>query len=137
MSILPQLETGGVVYLASSISTYRTRRYGRQLNRVHRHFPRHAVLPARGCFASSEEWRCTWPELSSRIAAAVFFDDGDGFIGRGVWREIHDLRDLGRDVWFLSESGQLIAFDAVSLEHDPKSRSWRRYARVVIPAEAS
>jgi hypothetical protein len=137
MAILPEVEIGGVIYLASSISTYPTRRYGRQLNRAHRHFPRHAILPARGCFASSEEWRCSWPELSSRIAGVVFFDDGDGFIGRGVWREIHDLRDLGRDVWFLSENDQLIALEAIRLEHDPKSRSWRRYARVLVQGEAS
>jgi hypothetical protein len=117
------------VYLASPVNTYRSPRYGRLLRAVQQRFPQTRVIPARGLFRDSGYWRSVWPVFLPIISVLVFFPDGGGWIGYGVWQELHDVAALGRPVFLLRDDGRLVPLGQVTFgpihAHD-----WVRFARV-------
>lgn len=118
-----------IVYFAAPVSTYSTNRYGRLLSAARQHFRTADILEARTLFTSNAHWRATWPNLVHRIDALVFIHDGEGFIGRGVWREIADCERNGKPIHFLDDSGRLHPREFFTLG-ERNERDWRRYARV-------
>lgn len=135
--------TGGRVYLASSLPTYRTPEYGEHLDMLARLVPDAEILPARDLFQSNSDWLCRWPEILPTLDAVVYFEDRDGYIGYGVFTEISDALARGIPVHFLTPEGKLreIATDddgeiiITALRLD----DWRQFAQVayIVPgAEA-
>src|SRR5262249_53204282 len=96
-SAAPQL----LVYVASPLSTYQTKRYDLMLAYARRHFLDADLLPARGLYRDTAHWRQSWPRQLHRITTLVFFAATDGSIGRGVVTEIEDARRHGVPVHFL------------------------------------
>lgn len=101
----------GRIYVASSLPTFATDRYGRMVGHAAAHFPRATILPARDAFRSNDEWRRRWPGVLDSLAAVAFFDDGAGFIGRGTLDEITDAARRGLPVYYLTPSGVLLPCD--------------------------
>jgi hypothetical protein len=117
------------IYVASSLGTYHSPRYNRLLRVVRRQFPRGRVIPARGLFRDSNPWRSAWPILRSSISVLVFFPDVCGWIGFGVWRELHDVAALGRPVFLLLDDGRLVPFQHVTFG-PVRTDDWIQFARV-------
>lgn len=101
----------GPVYIASSLSTYRTPRYDRMIESIRTLFPQSNAMPARDQFTSNADWRRKWPDILPTIAAVVFFDDGDGYLGLGVWTEITDCFRIGLPLWYIDDDGGLHHID--------------------------
>jgi len=120
----------GNVYLASSLSTYRAPRYDRMLNASRAHFPQARVRTARSLFTSNQEWRARWPAVLTSSTALVFFVDAAGYIGKGVYQEIHDADMYGIPVWFLTDDGTMYDLNTLSFTVDEDD--WKQYARVHV-----
>jgi len=106
----PETLTGSV-YVASSLPTFATDRYGRMVEHAAAHFPKATILPARDAFRSDADWRQRWPAVQRSLAAVVFFDDGAGFIGLGTLSEITDAARRRLPVYYLTPSGVLLPCD--------------------------
>lgn len=109
----------GRVYVASSLSTYDTPRYDRMIDAVRLHFPEADLLPARDQFTSNADWRRKWPRMLPTLAAVVFFDDGDGYLGLGVSTEIVHAHRSGLPVWFLDDAETLHPIDSGTFSEFP------------------
>lgn len=96
------------IYLASPIGTYASKRYDRMATMAAGHFPDAMIVPARGLYRDTPEWRARWPNKASQYDALAFFADELGFIGIGVAREIADIEALGRPVHWLNDTGDLL-----------------------------
>jgi len=130
----------GRVYVASSLSTYSTPRYARELERIRAFFPHADILPARDLFRSNDDWRRRWPELLTTLQAVVFFADDDGYIGYGVWTELTDALDQNIPVRYLTPEGRLyeISADDGDLETTAfRPWDWRQFATVAYKVPAS
>jgi hypothetical protein len=87
------------------------------------------VIDARGQFSSNDDWREKWPGMVAGIDGVVFIADQDGYIGRGVLREIEDVRAKGGPdprVLFAHE-GKLWAQFEIGPAND---LNWRQHATV-------
>jgi len=120
----------GNVYVASSLSTFRTPRYDRMLSATRAHFPQARVRTARALFTSNHEWRTRWRAVLMSSTALVFFVDDVGFIGKGVHQEIHDAGVYGIPVWFLTDDGALHDLD--NLIFTVNERDWQQYAHIAL-----
>jgi len=128
-AIAPADVTGNV-YLASSLATYHTPRYARMCNRAHTCFPKATILPARDLFTSNESWRAGWPAVLASCAALAFFADDAGWIGYGVWTEMHDAARAGLPIWYLSRTGAPHPLERLTFTVDEDD--WRQYASVAL-----
>lgn len=123
--------TAGRVYVASSLSTYATPEYARNLDRIAELFPDAEILAPRDLFTSNSDWLRKWPGVVAQIDALIFFQDAQGYIGYGVWTEIHDAIDHGIPVSLLADSS-LHPWSTVEIsERQPDN--WRQYARIHAP----
>lgn len=93
------------LYVASPIPTYDTIRYDRMLSLIRHALPTTDVLPARGCFADTATWLREWPAILQRIDGLIFFDDGQGVVGRGVYHEVCTTMAAGKPTVYLSNDG--------------------------------
>lgn len=133
----------GRVYVASPITTYGTTRYGAMLDRLHELWPEAEMIPARNLFASNADWRRRWSNALPTLDAVVFFDDGEGWIGRGVLEEITTAQRSGIPVFYLADGWplaepRLFPCDergTVKLTHNPAS--WVKAARIEYALPAS
>lgn len=100
----------GRVYVASSLHTFDTPRYGTELARIRERFPHAEIVPARGLFGSHADWKRGWPGILATIDALVFFADDDGYVGLGVWTELCDAGAHGIPIWYLAPHGRLYGF---------------------------
>ncbi len=119
------------VYVASSLSTYKTQEYDRNLERIAGLFPDAEILSPRDLFTSNADWLRKWPGIVSQIDALVFFEDADGFIGYGVWTEINDALAHAIPVSLLRDSS-LHPWSTVEIS-DRRPTNWRQYARILVP----
>jgi hypothetical protein len=67
--------------------------------------------------------------MLSTISVLIFFPDEDGWIGLGVWQELHDVAALRRPVFLLRDDGQLVPLPRVSFGAVQRG-DWIRFARV-------
>jgi hypothetical protein len=133
-AVTPQGASRGVVYLASSMTTYQTTRYDAMIEHVRTAFPDAELLPARDLYTSSAHWLATWPNHLKRLTATVFFADTDGTIGKGVAQEIEDSLAAGIAVYFIYDDGGMVPHEAVSLILLRSGMDWRRYMHVEAPS---
>lgn len=117
----------GRVYLASSLPTFATDRYGRMVEHAGARFPRATILPARDLFESNAGWRRRWPRVLRSLAALAVFADAEGWIGNGVWSEVRDALRRGLPVYFLTDDGAAHPWETVAVA-DRNPDDWRRYA---------
>jgi len=120
----------GNVYVASSLSTFRTARYDWMFSATRAHFPEARVRTARSLFTSNQEWRARWLSVLTSSTALVFFLDAAGYIGKGVHQEIHDAGAYGIPVWFLDDEGVLHDLSAVIFTVNEDN--WKQYAHVHV-----
>lgn len=126
----------GRVYVASSLSTYDTDRYDQMVESVREHFPHADLLPARDQFTSNADWRRRWPGMLPTLQAVVFFDDGEGWIGRGVLEEITTAQRAGLPVFYLTdceplgESRLMACDDRGTVQFTCTPDNWAKAARI-------
>lgn len=121
----------GRVYVASSLPTFATDRYGRMVAHAAARFPRATILPARDSFRSNDDWRRSWPGVLDSLAAVAVFADAEGWIGFGVWTEVHDALRRGLPVYVLTDDGAACPWTAVAVAERDAS-DWQRYARLTV-----
>lgn len=129
----------GRIYVASSLSTYDTPRYARELERIRALFPHADILPARDQFTSNEQWRRGWPEILRTLQAVVFFADDDGYIGFGVWTELTAALDRDIPIRYLASNGHLHEISADDGEIETTAfRPWdlRQFAMIAYKVSA-
>jgi len=129
--VAPETITGPV-YLASPLSTYRTPRYGAMVSRARAHFPDAEIVPARDAFRDRGDWLARWPGILPTLAAVVVFADENGWIGAGVWAEVHDARRHGVPVYVLDDAGGLRRWESVRVT-ERRPDDWDRTARLDLP----
>lgn len=130
----------GRVYVASSLSTYRTPRYDRMVASVREQFPHATILPARDQFTSNHDWRRRWPDLLPTLQGVVFFADNDGYVGYGVWTELNDALDRGIPVRYLTPNGGLCEISAEDGEIEVlafRPWDWRQFAMIAYTVPAT
>lgn len=119
----------GRVYVASSLHTFDTPRYGTELARIREHFPHAEIVPARGLFGSNADWKRGWPALLPTIDALVFFADDDGYVGLGVWTELCDADERGIPICYLAPHGRLYEFgDSDAVQVSLRPWDWKQFA---------
>lgn len=121
------------IYMASSLSTYKTPEYDRNLERISELFPHAEILAPRDLFTSNADWLNKWPGIVVQIDALVFFQDAQDFIGYGVWTEIHDAITHGVPVYLLADSSLHLWPDVEISERRPTN--WRQFARLRAPQQ--
>lgn len=127
-------QTTGRVYVASSLSTFKTFRYDAQLARIRGHFPQAEILPARDLFHSNADWLRKWPELLPTLDVLIFFADTGRSIGYGVWTELTDAAARGIPSWYLASGNRLYDLgDSEHLRFHLRPWDWTRYAVVTCP----
>src|SRR5262249_32006761 len=89
-------------------------------------------LSPRDLFTSNRDWLDQWPLILPSLDALVFIADAQGWIGRGVHKEILDASSLTTPVMFLTPDGAVHPFDAIEFL-DVALRGWRQYARIHVP----
>ncbi len=123
-------------YVASPVGTYRTERYDRMLARIAARFPDGELVPARGLFASNDDWRRRWPVILGTVDALCVFTDEAGWIGLGVWTEVRDATIRNLPVVVLGDDGAFHTLDSVRIVAiDPED--WQQYALLHLPGEPS
>jgi hypothetical protein len=127
-----QADASPRVYVASPLSTYRTPRYDAMVARVRVLFPQAEILPAREVFRSNADWRARWACIMPTLAAVVVFPDTGGWIGAGVWKEVHDARNHGIPVYVLDDAGDVRGWEAIRLM-ERRPDDWQRTARLDLP----
>src|SRR4051794_1348717 len=80
----------GQVYLAYPLSVHNTPFARRRIHRARQAFPLADVLPACDLYSSNADWLNRWPQILPTLTALCVFPDEDGWIGMGVWIEVHD-----------------------------------------------
>lgn len=118
------------VYLAAPKSEYETPRYRRLAAHAKQCFPRAELIEARTVFEDVWDWREHWPDLLQRITVLVFCTTPDGWVGRGVWTEIHTARPRV-PVYYLTDQGALVPFSGLSFSR-PNPDDWTRHVRVRV-----
>jgi hypothetical protein len=86
------------------------------LQHAQRSFPDADIVPARGLYADSADWRTRWPREAPSYAALVFFSDPVGFIGLGTFTEIAHVGTLGKPVHFLDDRGHTHPYADVEMQ---------------------
>lgn len=125
--------TPGRVYVASSLSTYTTPAYDRNIGHIAGLFPDAEILAPRDLFTSNADWLSKWPGIVSQIDALIFFEDAAGYIGLGVWTEISDAIAHAIPVSLLRDSS-LHPWSAVEIS-ERRPTNWRQYARIGVPEQ--
>jgi hypothetical protein len=121
--------------VAAPLATFGTPRYGANLARLRAHFPNAELAPARELFPSTVDWRRRWDGVLAGLAAVVFFDDGEGWVGAGVLAEVGGAAERDLPVWFLADHGRLYHLDEVEVW--PVGTTAARAARIgySVPVE--
>lgn len=122
------------IYIASSLSTYKTLEYDRNLERISELFPQAEILAPRDLFTSTSDWLWKWLGIAAQIDALIFFQDAKGYIGYGVWTEIQDAIAHGIPVSLLADSSLHPWSDVEISERRPTN--WRQYVQLPIPHHA-
>lgn len=128
------------VYVASSLSTYNTPEYERNLQRIAELLPKAEILAPRDLFTSHADWLEKWPGIVSQIDALVFFEDAGGYIGYGVWTELNDAVAHGIPIRRLAPNGKLYEISADDGEIETIAfRPWdlRQFAMIAYKMPAS
>lgn len=121
------------VYFAAPVTTYLTRHYHRGLTLTKDLFEYGDVISARDEFKSTDDWLEKWPKIMPTINVVVFISDEDGWIGKGVWREINDVANNHGIVAYLDRN-LMYRYPLEWIEFiDWPSPSWRYYKRVKNP----
>ena len=66
----------------------------------------------------------------------VFFTDALGFVGMGVYTEVHDAARRGVRVKYLTDDGRFLTDDQFGLIVD-QDADWREYALVGVAPKAA
>lgn len=125
------------IYLASSVSTYRTLRYETLRIAVKRLYPGAEIVEPRKLFGSTEHWRVEWDTVLATIDRLIFFADEDGCIGAGVYQEILDARLAQIRIAYLANTKRLVPIDQVWLQLVGDECDRKQFARVKIAAAIS
>jgi hypothetical protein len=125
----------GVVYLAYPLVVHRTPRARQFTTLARRHFPHAEIVPACEQFSSNRDWLRRWPDILSTLAAVCAFTGKDGWVGMGVWIEVHDALARGLPVYLLTTK-RVYPWDRVEVI-EPEKRNYQRYARFHPPRSAS
>lgn len=127
----PALGLGEQVYLAAPKSEYGSPRYARLVALTRKHFPDAEVIEARTAFSDTADWRASWPDILATLSALVFLTTETGWIGRGVWAEIREARDLGLPVYHLTDRGRLVPLPDLTFSR-PNPEDWTAHVRVTV-----
>jgi hypothetical protein len=119
------------VYIASSRSTSGTALYGRRVGQIRERFADAELVEPSREFDSVGHWLSRRDAVLRSVCAVVFFADANGFIGRGVWRDLALADALGREIWFLAGDGEFVPIEDVGfgIEDDGP---WDEYAVVGV-----
>src|SRR4051812_39425533 len=90
------------VYLGAPMQTYRHHAYDDALARIRARFPDASILSPRELFTSNRDWLDQWPLILPTLDALVFITDRDGWIGKGVHKEVLDAASLAIPVELLA-----------------------------------
>jgi hypothetical protein len=96
-------------------------------------FPAAVVLSPRELFHSNGHWLAQWSLILPTLDTLVFIADAQGWIGRGVHKEIFDAASLAIPVLLLAPDGTFHSLDSIEVL-DVGLRGWRQYARIRVPA---
>jgi len=124
------------IYFAAPMQMYNDPLYDVALRHVHELFPFAEVLSARDLFTSSADWREKWPAIQPTVDMLVFITDRDGWIGRGVLKEILDIgKGLWRPTDLLTPDGEFHRLGNF-LVNASRPRDWRRHVQIVVRSPA-
>lgn len=126
----------GRLYLAASLGTFTpvvTPHYASVCHAVRAWFPAATLIEARTAFTSNADWLARWPGVLATLAGLVFLADDDGYIGRGVLREVMDAEATVLPVWYCDDGSALHPRDALTIRTDPYG-DWRHFATVAPAA---
>jgi hypothetical protein len=123
-----------LIYLACSAPLLGMDRYETQLGRVRARFPTCEIIEPLRHWADVGAWLRGWRTTVRVIDLLVFFTDDLGFVGRGVWDEVHSAASHGVAVRFLTDDGRFVPEERFELFLDEYG-DWREYAMVGIVGE--
>lgn len=114
------------VYVAGPMQAYKCAHFDRAVAIASELHPGAEILDARGMFATTAVWLREWPAIAGTIDVVLFVADLDGYIGRGVLREVQDVANLGGQVLFV-DGETITPLFTVGPTND---NDWRRHAQV-------
>ncbi len=121
-----------LVYVASPITTYPTRRYERMLARVRARFPDCRVLAARDMGFTPANWPRRWARILLRLDHLIAFPGRSRVIGAGVLKELFDAQVFGIPTHVLTDEGAFIPLGRVGFSFIAGG-NLRQFARVEFP----
>lgn len=137
------IRTTRTIYIASSVSLFDTPEYKDIKALIERNYPHDTLIFAKGLYSGSQEWLTKWPQISKTVDVLLFFTH-DGWIGKGVYKELCDIEKRGQTIFFVEPDGthhQLSSIpvdidftqstvDGITFEFN--TASWRQYAHVSV-----
>ncbi len=117
------------VYFAAPKQTYSETSYDDGLERARLPFPAAVVLSPRELFTSNRDWLDQWPLILPTLDALVFITDSEGWVGKGVHKEVLDAASLAITVELLTSDGRFQPLADIEFA-DVDLRGWPQYARV-------
>ena len=117
----------GLVYLAYPLVVHQTLRARRFTTLARRRFPHAEVLPACDQFSSNRDWLRRWPDILPTLAAICVFTDEEGWVGAGVWIEVHNALARELPVYLLT-ANRVYPWARVEVI-EPETRNYRRYVQ--------
>ena len=88
----------------------------------------YSIIATKGLYQDTAPWRERWPEILPTVQAFAFMTDTEGWIGRGVYRELEDSRAAGIPGYWLPDTGPPIPSSRVTTRDLTEIST--RYARV-------
>src|SRR5215207_9939743 len=120
-------EIEGLVYLAYPLVVHQTPRARRFTTLARRRFPHAEILPACDQFSSNRDWLRRWPDILPTLAAICVFTDEEGWVGAGVWIEVHNALARELPVYLLT-ANRVYPWARVEVI-EPETRNYRRYVQ--------
>lgn len=114
------------LYYAHSKAIYGLPDENQELRRIKKHYPGHTVVNPNGMFKDDRDW-IKWMETGIQSMDVVVFTSYLGFVGKGVYDELYEARQLGKPIVYLTKRGKFVTNYRLG-RINPKL--WKWYCRV-------
>ncbi len=121
--------TRGKIYLSCNFTAFYTRLYDNNLALIKRRWPEAEIFEPKFRYRDTQDWLNEWDQDRKTFTGCVFFDH-EGYIGKGVLKEITDLDRYNTPVLYLASFGEFYPLSALTIEMYMGGIDWNKYAKL-------
>lgn len=121
----------GILYVAAPKSIYNTIKFNMYLSKIFADNPTYEIKIAKYEFGDSGHWKSVWLSLAPLIDKLIFVSDEDGFIGYGLWCELHTVLPE-TEIVYLTPEYEYVPMNRLAIQIFNEGLCWRHFSRIVL-----